>query len=158
MEAPWISVRETVRDEWIDFNGHMTNAAYVAAFDLASVALLHRVGIDPAYRDRQRCSTFALELHTVFHRELAARAPYLIETRVLDFDAKRIHLFHQMRHAEEGFVAASLEVVTIHVDLDKRRSTPLPEAIMAQLELFRAASDALGWPESAGRRVGLKAR
>src|SRR5690348_10614890 len=70
MEAPWISVRETVRDEWIDFNGHMTNAAYVTAFDIASVAWLHRIGIDPEYRARERCSTFALELHTVFHREL----------------------------------------------------------------------------------------
>lgn len=158
MEAPWISVRETVRDEWIDFNGHMTNAAYVTAFDIASVALLHCVGIDPEYRARQRCSTFALELHTVFHQELEARAPYLIETRVLDFDAKRIHLFHQMRNAEEGFLAASLEVVTIHVDLDKRRSAPLPEGIVARLLPFRAASESLGWPESAGRRVGLKAR
>lgn len=157
MEAPWISTRGIVRDEWIDFNGHMTNAAYVTAFDIASVALLHHVGIDPEYRARQRCSTFALELHTVFHRELAPRAPYLIETRVLDFDAKRIHLFHQMKNAEEGFLAASLEVVTIHVDLDKRRSAPLPENIVEELKRFRGTSDSLGWPENAGRRVGLKA-
>ncbi|WP_112661835.1 thioesterase family protein [Microvirga flavescens] len=156
MNAPWISVREMVRDEWIDFNGHMTNAAYVTAFDIASVALLCDIGIDPDYRARQRCSTFALELHTVFHRELPAKAPYLIETRVLDFDAKRIHLFHQIKHAEEGFLAASLEVVTIHVDLEKRRSTPLPESITARLEAYRKASDALEWPEIAGRRVGLK--
>ncbi|MGO4706697.1 thioesterase family protein [Microvirga sp. 2MCAF38] len=156
IETPWISVRETVRDEWIDFNGHMTNAAYVTAFDIASVALLHRIGIDPAYRERERCSTFALELHTVFHCELPARAPYLIETRVLDFDAKRIHLFHQIKHAEENFLAASLEVVTIHVDLDKRRSTPFPESVVERLVAYRAASDNLGWPEVASRRVGLK--
>ncbi|NIX75944.1 thioesterase family protein [Microvirga terricola] len=156
MAAPWISVRETVRDEWVDFNGHMTNAAYVAAFDIASVALLHRVGIDPVYRDAKRCSTFALELHTVFHRELPPKAPYEIETRVLDFDAKRIHLFHQIKHAQENFLAASLEVVTIHVDLNQRRSTPLPTEIVDRLTDFRRASDALGWPEIAGRRVGLK--
>ncbi len=155
MEAPWISVRETVRDEWIDFNGHMTNAAYVTAFDIASVAWLHRIGIDPEYRTRERCSTFALELHTVFHRELPARAPFVIETRLLDFDAKRLHLFHQIRGVEEGFLAASLEVVTMHVDLDRRRSTPLPEAIAKRLEAWKAASDRLGWPDHAGRRVGL---
>ena len=64
----------------------MTNAAYVAAFDIASVALLHRIGIDPDYRAREGCSTFALELHTIFHRELAAGDPYLVETRVLGAD------------------------------------------------------------------------
>lgn len=156
MEAPWISVRETVRDAWIDFNGHMTNAAYVAAFDMASVAWLHHVGIDPEYRARERCSTFALELHTVFHRELPARAAFVIETRLLDFDAKRLHLFHQIRSADEGFLAASLEVVTIHVDLDTRRSAPLPEPIAERLKAWKAASDRLGWPEQASRRVGLK--
>jgi len=155
MEAPWISVRETVRDEWIDFNGHMTNAAYVTAFDIASVAWLDRVGIDREYRERERCSTFALELHTVFHRELAARVPFVIETRLLDFDGKRLHLFHQIRSAEEGFLAASLEVVTMHVDLDRRRSTPLPQVITERLETWKAASDRLGWPDHAGRRVGL---
>ncbi|WP_243370168.1 thioesterase family protein [Microvirga solisilvae] len=156
MEAPWISVRENVRDEWIDFNGHMTNAAYVAAFDIASVAWLHHIGIDPDYRARERCSTFALELHTVFHRELPARAPFVIETRLLDYDAKRLHLFHQIKSADEDFVAASLEVVTMHVNLDLRRSAPLPETILGKLEAWKLASDALGWPEQASRRVGLK--
>lgn len=156
MEAPWISVRETVRDEWIDFNGHMTNAAYVAAFDLASVALLHRIGIDPLYRAREQCSTFALELHTMFHRELTARARYFIETRVLDYDKKRIHLFHQIKGADENFLAASLEVVTIHVNLHQRRSTPFPEHVTQQLEICRAASAGLSWPETAGRKVGLR--
>lgn len=156
MNAPWISVRENVRDEWIDFNGHMTNAAYVAAFDIASVAWLHHIGIDPDYRARERCSTFALELHTVFHRELPARASFVIETRLLDYDAKRLHLFHQIRSADEDFVAASLEVVTMHVNLDQRRSTPLPESILRKLEAWKLASDSLSWPEQASRRVGLK--
>jgi acyl-CoA thioester hydrolase len=158
MEAPWISVRENVRDEWIDFNGHMTNAAYVTAFDIASVALLHRIGIDPDYRARERCSTFALELHTVFHRELAAGAPYLIETRVLGVDAKRIHIFHQIKHAEEHFLAATLEIVTIHVDLETRRSRPFPSDVVGRLTTFRIASDGLSWPELAGRKVGLHLR
>jgi acyl-CoA thioester hydrolase len=158
MEAPWISVRENVRDEWIDFNGHMTNAAYVTAFDIASVALLHRIGIDPDYRARERCSTFALELHTVFHRELAAGAPYLIETRVLGVDAKRIHIFHQIKHAEEHFLAATLEIVTIHVDLETRRSKSFPSDVVERLTTFRIASDGLSWPELAGRKVGLHLR
>ncbi len=156
MDAPLILVRETVRDEWIDFNGHMTNAAYVAAFDIASVALLHRVGIDPEYRARARCSTFALELHTVFHRELAAESPFLIETRVLAFDAKRVHIFHQIKHEKENFLAASFEVVTIHVDLDKRRSSPFPTEVLERLETERSASDRLAWPEFASRKVGLR--
>src|SRR6478752_6871042 len=133
MQAPWISVRDTVQEEWIDFNGHMTNAAYVAAFDIASVALLHRIGIDPAYREREGCSTFALELHTVFHRELGRNERYAVETRVLDFDTKRIHIFHEVKNATEGFLAASFEVVTIHVDLKLRRSKVLPSVIVEQL-------------------------
>ena len=158
MEVPWISFREKVRDEWIDFNGHMTNAAYVAAFDIASVALLDRIGIDPDYRAREGCSTFALELHTIFHRELAAGDPYLVETRVLGADAKRIHIYHQIKHAQEQFAAATLEIVTIHVDLKTRRSKPFPADIGDRLTMLRAASDTLSWPELAGRKVGLHPR
>lgn len=151
-------MRDTVRDEWIDFNGHMTNAAYVAVFDVASVALLNRVGIDPEYRMRERCSTFALELHTVFHRELALHAPFLVETRVLGLDLKRIHIFHQIKNAEDDALAASFEVVTIHVDLENRRSTPLPEKIHQHLVAHRIASDRLAWPEYASRKVGLQSK
>jgi acyl-CoA thioester hydrolase len=94
-------------------------------------------------------------LHTLFHRELAAHSPFLIETRVLTFDAKRVHIFHQIKHGEENFLAASFEVVTIHVDLVKRRSSPFPPDIIERLEAERSASDRLAWPEFAGRKVGL---
>ena len=97
----------------------------------------------------------ALELHTVFHRELGRNERYAVETRVLDFDTKRIHIFHEVKNATEGFLAASFEVVTIHVDLKLRRSKVLPSVIVEQLELLRCASNTLPWPDCAGRRVGL---
>ena len=44
----------TVRPEWIDYNGHMTDSRYLQVFGDATDALLRYAGIDDAYRNSGR--------------------------------------------------------------------------------------------------------
>lgn len=155
-EAPLAKHREKVRKEWIDYNGHMNVAYYVVIFDHATDVLLDSIGLGERYSAEANAGTFAMEAHITYQRELVLDAPVLVETQLLDFDRKRFHYFHRMLHAEEGFQAATLEQISIHVDHESRRSAALPAASLEALEEMHAAHRALEMPPEVGNRIGIR--
>lgn len=143
--------RGRVLPEWIDVNGHMNVAYYVLAFDLGVDALWARFGITAAHIQSNNSSTFAVESHVTYWRELKEAEPYLVTAQILAFDEKRIHQFQRMYHAEEGFLAATAEWMNLHVDLSTRRVAPWPESILTGI---REAAESQGdwpYPSDAGR-------
>ncbi|MBM3558570.1 MAG: thioesterase-like protein [Alphaproteobacteria bacterium] len=153
--APLALFREAVRPEWIDCNGHMNVAYYVLAFDHATDAFFDWLGIGEAYLRERNCSTFTLEAHVTYEREVHAGAPLAFTTRLIDFDAKRIRYIHLMYHADEGYLAASNELLSLHVDMARRRSAPLPDGVQARLARLKDAHDRLPPTPQAGRKISL---
>jgi acyl-CoA thioester hydrolase len=145
--------RERVRPEWIDYNGHMNVAFFVLAFDYAVDALWARLGIDEAYRERTGCSTFAVESHVTYQREMTLDDEMLFSVQLLGYDQKRIHHFYRMYHAREGYLAATCEWLNLHVDLSQRRVCAMPPAIQARLQTIAAEHSARPWPPEAGRTI-----
>jgi acyl-CoA thioester hydrolase len=149
---------ETVRPEWIDYNGHMNVAWYVLAFDHATDRLLDHVGLGAAYVESENRSVFVLEMHVTYEREVTEGDPLAFTTRILGVDAKRVHLFHTMHHATDGWLAATNELILMHVDLDVRRSCPLPDRAFDALAAIHRTHAALPVPPQVGRLIGLKSR
>ena len=147
---------ETVRPEWLDYNGHMNLAYYVLAFDHTSDRLFDHVGLGAAYMRATRGSLFVLETHVVYHRELVGGDPMRFSTYLLGRDAKRLHFLHHMHHAREGYLAAANEIMALHVNLDTRRAAPIPADAMARLKTLQAAHDSLPRPAEAGRAISLE--
>ena len=148
--------RGRVLPEWIDVNGHMNVAYYVLAFDYGVDSLWARFGITEEHIRSNDSSTFAVESHVVYRRELKENDPYIVTAQILAFDEKRIHQFQRMYHADEGFLAATAEWMNLHVDMSVRRVAPWPARI---LDGIRKAAEAQGdwpYPADAGRtmRVG----
>jgi acyl-CoA thioester hydrolase len=134
--APLDTHRSSVLHEWVDWNGHMNVAFYVTAFDQASGA-------------------FVLETHVTYDREMREGAPMRFATQLLARDAKRVHLFHEMFHAEQGYLAATNETIVMNIDYATRRSAPWPIPVAERLEeLWRTHRD-LPRPAKAGRVMGL---
>ncbi len=154
--APLALCAERVRREWIDANGHMNVAYYTLIFDYGTDAFYDYIGIGTDYRRRSDCSHFTLESHIVYARELREGDPVRVTTQLLGFDAKRVHYFHFMHHGEEGYLAATNELISIHVDMGARRSAPMPDEVMRGLERVMAAHGSLARPPQAGRAVSLK--
>jgi acyl-CoA thioester hydrolase len=154
--APLALHSEVVRPEWIDYNGHMNVAYYVLAFDHATDALLDYLDLGVAYRRRTNKSVFVLETHVTYDREVHAGDPLRFTTQILGYDAKRLHVFHHMYHATAGFLAATTELIALHVDLAERRSAPMPDAALAKIEALVRAHAALPKPPQAGRVIGIK--
>jgi acyl-CoA thioester hydrolase len=152
--APLELHREQVHPEWIDYNGHMNVAYYVLAFDHATDVFFDFLGLDEDYRMTSGNSTFAVEAHVTYQREVAEGDELRFTTQLLGFDAKRIHFIHHMYHADQGYLAATAEWLSLHVDLEQRRVAAMPEAIAERLAEVHTAHGALPVPAEVGRVIG----
>ena len=151
--APLDLFRERVQPEWIDYNGHMNVAYYVLAFDHATDAFFDFIGLDEDYRTTTGNSTFAVEAHVTYQREVAEGDELRFTTQLLGFDEKRIHFFHNMYHADEGFLAATAEWLSLHIDMGRRRVAPIPTAIAARLAEIHESHESLHVPAEVGRVI-----
>jgi acyl-CoA thioester hydrolase len=150
--------REIVLPEWCDYNGHMNLAYYVLVFDHATDNFLNETGVDQNYRDTTNHSTFVVESHITYDNELLEGAELYCTTQLLDFDEKRMHYFHRMYHAEKGFLAATTELINVHIDLTARRVVPMPDEFQNRLGTILEEHKSLPKPEQAGRIIGIKRR
>jgi acyl-CoA thioester hydrolase len=152
--------RETVQPDWIDYNGHMNLAYYVLVFDHATDALQDIVGLDAAYREATGNSIFVVEAHVTYDNEVMLGEEMRIRSRVLDVDGKRLHLFHEMFAGDDnggaGRLAATNELMILHVDLNARRTAPFTDDVLARLESMKAAQSELPPPPQAGRKIEIK--
>jgi acyl-CoA thioester hydrolase len=155
VDAPLALHADTARDEWMDYNGHMNVAYYVLVFDHATDALLDFVGMDGAYRRRTLCSNYILEGHITYDQELRAGDRLRVTTQLLAYDAKRLHYFHHMYHASRGFLAATNELISLHVDTTQTRGTPMPAEVLTRLERIVASHRRLPTPVQVGRAIGI---
>ncbi len=150
--------QDVVRPEWIDYNGHMNVAYYLLAFDHAADAFFDVLGINETYRRTARSTTFAAECHITYQREVVAGDPLRFTVQIIGFDPKRIHFLQTMHHAVQGYVAATSEWLSLHIDLDRRRVTPMPKPILDRLDEIYAVHQHLPRPVEAGRAIGLASR
>jgi acyl-CoA thioester hydrolase len=131
-------------------------AYYLLAFDQALDRLYDHIGIGTDYRKQTDCSTMTLESHLNYLREVTFGDPLRFTFQLLDYDAKRQHFFSAMYQTREGYLAATHEWLTIHVDLATRRSAAMPHDKTAIMADMMAAHRTLPRPELAGRAMGIR--
>jgi len=156
--APFTGATAVVLPEWIDYNGHMNVGYYHVAFDVASEPFFEFLGFTPEYRKAHGITTFALESHLAFLREVKVGDRLRFEARLLDHDYKRIHFFQEMYHAEEGYLAATYESVSSHVDLASRRTSPMGEALLARVAAVLEVHGRLPRPPQVGHVISAHPR
>ena len=105
--APFVSTVMRIERQWIDYNGHLNVAYYNVLFDRAVDEVYELLGLGPAYLERHKHSTMVAEAHVRYLRELHQDDPVHVTVQLLDFDAKRIHLFEELRHATENWLSAT---------------------------------------------------
>ena len=112
---------EKVIKEWTDYNGHLNVAFYVHIFDIAADVMLDNFNMGGASAKKDKKTTFVAEMHTVYKQEV--RLGEEVETHVthIDHDKKRIHYRLSMFHKEKKYLAATNEVLSLYVDLNKRK-------------------------------------
>ena len=145
-----------MRKEWIDYNGHLNVGYYHVAFDTASDQFFDFLGLTAAFRAQHQGSTFALESHLNFLREVKEGDWLRFEARLIDFDAKRVHFYMEMLHADEGYIAASYESLSSYVSMATRRTSPLPAILLERLAAVKAAHSVLPRPWQLGHSISVR--
>jgi len=100
-------------------------------------------------------STFTAEVHVRYLRELHEGDPVRVTFQLLAYDAKRMHYFEQLFHAEEGWVSATSENMSLHIDMNMKKVSPFPRQVERCLARMKAAHAQLPRPEAAGRKIEM---
>jgi acyl-CoA thioester hydrolase len=156
--APFLSSVMQIEPQWIDYNGHLNMAYYNVMFDRAIDELWLKLGIGPGYRTARNCSTFTAECHVRYLREIHLGDPVQVSILLLAADEKRLHTFEELRHAGEGWLSATSENMTIHIDMAARKTAPFPPDIRARIETVANAHAAIPRPDGVGRKVAMPSR
>lgn len=150
-----ISREMTVEKDWIDYNGHMNMAYYNVIFDRGADDAFAVLGIGPAYAKERRLTTYTAEIHVCYVRELHEGDHVRVLFQLIGHDEKRMHHYAEIRHSD-GWLAATSEVLTLHIDMSGPKVTPFPADVKAHLEKMQAEHARLPTPERVGRSIALK--
>ena len=147
--------------DWTDRNGHMNVVYYRLAFDQATQHLLNSIGLWD--NDNDSGSTFALEDHVTYQRELHPGRAFFVTYQLLDHSPKLIHAFLRLFAepeipGEAPVQAATFEHIGCYVDMRTRLSARMPAEYSALLdEIARRQADMPPPPEK-GRVIGIRRR
>jgi acyl-CoA thioester hydrolase len=153
--APFVSSVMRVDPAWIDYNGHLNMAYYSVLLDRAVDEVFELLGCGADYVKTRQLSFFTAEVHIRYLRELRSGDPVRVTFQLLDFDLKRMHCFEQLFHAEAGWVSATSENMSLHVDMAAKKTAPFPRELAKRLTQMKNAHAMLPRPEMAGRRIAM---
>jgi acyl-CoA thioester hydrolase len=141
--------REPVLDEWIDYNGHLSEPYYVLVFGHATDAVMDAVGLGPAYREANDASLYTVEAHVRYLDQVPAGVELEVRSSVIGVTAKLLWIWHELW--VDGRLRATEEILGVHVAHE--RSAPFPDEVRSRADALLAA----GPPPEAGRSIRLRA-
>jgi len=147
-----------IQPEWIDYNGHVRDAYYGLIVSVAIDALMDRVGLDEAYRSRSGCTIYTLEMHLNYLKEVHQSDLALVGVRIVALDHKRIHAAFEITRSGKPGVAATAEVMLLHVQRagDAVSTASFPAEVATALAELQAASAGLPAEGPGSRRMELR--
>lgn len=140
--------RDTVRSEWIDYNGHMSEAFYVLVFGYATDRVMDTLGMDEAYRRRTGNSLYTVEAHIRYLDQARLGDDLTVTARLVAAKTKKLHLAYEMRVGDR--LMATEELLAIHVGNDKAQA--FGPQVAALIDRYQIAHE-LQPPDWIGRTV-----
>ena len=140
-----ITHQHTIPEEYIDVMGHMNVTWYTHMFDEAVYELWGLFGIGMEYHKNSNMGSFALEMHIRYLAEARLGDSITIRSRALGYSPKTFHFMHFMIRDHDGILAATAELVGVHIDIQTRRSAPFPEESLLKLDDLVKEHQKLDW-------------
>jgi acyl-CoA thioester hydrolase len=152
---PFVCSVMQIEKDWIDYNGHLNMAYYNVIMDRSIDELFAAMGMGPNYLKARNGSSMTAECHVRYLREVHLGDPLQVTAYVIGADDKRIHTFEELRHATEGWISATSENMSLHIDMNVRKVAPFPPDIAERIRAMAAAHARLPRPDGLGRNVAL---
>ena len=144
-----------VEAQWTDYNGHLNMAYYNVLFDRAADHGLSSLGINLDYVQNRKLTIYTAEIHVCYVRELHQGQKVFATFHLVDFDEKRLHVYQELHH-EDGWLAATSEVLSLHIDMSGPKVAPFPEDILVNVKAMAEKHAKLELPARVGRSIGIR--
>ena len=152
--------RTELSKDWIDYNDHLRDAYFGVILSLAIDTLMDdHIGLDPAYRERTKCTLYSLESHIYWLREVKFGATIEVDAHVLGHDSKRLHLATDLRIAGSTDVVAAAEYMLLHYRQgDHPGAASFPPDVLARIESLKETDGGVEWAGPRSRALTLVRR
>ena len=112
---------QIIKKEWTDYNNHMNMAYYVLVFDQIWEKILGKFKMGEQSAKTTNMSTMVVETHTTYNNEVKEGDEVEINLTFFDHDKKRLHFKMEMIEKSSKKLSATLEMLSLYIDLNKRR-------------------------------------
>ncbi|WP_099159223.1 thioesterase family protein [Virgibacillus ndiopensis] len=150
-----VIIKDNVRKEWIDYNGHMNDAEYVRVFSWGVDRFMKIIGIDDTFREENNYTIFTMESHVCYLAEMKIDEPIEVHLSIIDYDAKRAHVFFEL-YGADGKRAATSEQMLMGMNQLTGRPGPFPDRILANIKELAARHTPKKKPGEVGRVIGIR--
>ena len=118
---------QIIKKEWTDYNNHMNMAYYVLVFDQIWEIVLEKFKMGEQSAKTTNMSTMVVETHTTYNNEVKEGDEVDINLTFFDHDKKRLHYKLEMIEKSSKKLSATLEMLSLYIDLNKRKVAEFEE-------------------------------
>jgi len=155
--GPYARYRTEVREEWIDYNGHLHDAGYAIVLSEANEVLLAHLGLSEDYQAETGRALYTVESHIRYLAEAKRGDVIEAESLLVSADAKRLRL-HTLLRRGDGTPVATGEYFYLHVDQAAGGVTAMPPERRLAVDALLSAHAPLDRPAHLGRGIGAQGR
>ena len=127
---------QIIKKEWTDYNNHMNMTYYVLVFDQIWELILEKFKMGEQSAKTTNMSTMVVETHTTYNNEVKEGDEVEINLTFLDHDKKRLHFKMEMIEKSSKKIAATLEMLSLYIDLNQRKVTEFEQEKVKLMEDF----------------------
>ena len=127
---------QIIKKEWTDYNKHLNMAYYVLIFDKSWEVILEKFKMGEHSAKTTMKSTMVVETHTTYNNEVKADDEVEIVLTFFDHDKKRLHFRLEMIEKISKKLSATIEMIALYIDLNKRKVTEFEEEKVKIMDEF----------------------
>ena len=127
---------QIIKKEWTDYNNHMNMAYYVLVFDQLWEIVLAKFKMGEVSAKTTQMSTMVVETHTTYNNEVKEGEEVEVNLIFFDHDKKRLHFKMEMIEKSSKKLSATLEMLSLYIDLDKRKVSEFEEEKVKLMDEF----------------------
>ena len=140
-----LTYEATIPEDYLDMMGHMNVRWYTHLFSMAMGGVFRMTGLSHEYMQENHSGMFALESHIRYLSEVRVDQKVSVHTLFLNRSPKRIHVIHFLINHDKRDVAATFEMVSTHIDMRIRRTSPFPDELSTLIDNIVAEHTKLDW-------------
>jgi acyl-CoA thioester hydrolase len=127
---------QIIKKEWTDYNNHMNMAYYVLVFDQLWEIVLAKFKMGEQSAKTTQKSTMVVETHTTYNNEVKEGDEVEVNLTFFDHDKKRMHFKMEMIEKSSKKLSATLEMLSLYIDLSKRKVSEFEEEKVKLMDEF----------------------